>query len=198
MTVGHELARGGRVLFAELQAALDERLRRNETEFRLAEKPSKRDLGSSRRLLLEHERAYRFRSDGEQDANEDWLCLDTTHISPRDAAEVIARLRAAAHVAPLFAMDLKALLPLLLPRAVVWCERVSTDAAANGSPLKETAMSDARAVGVKRPERVRVLVVDEIPMPNDRSLATSAAAIGFLGSTTAGLALGYSSSRTPT
>jgi hypothetical protein len=83
--------RGARVLFAELQADLDERLRRNETEFRLAEKPSKRDLESSRRLLLAHERTYRSRSDGDHDANEHWLRLDTTHVLPRDAAKIIAQ-----------------------------------------------------------------------------------------------------------
>src|SRR5207237_608154 len=35
---------GGRVYYVELECELAERLRRNETEFRLAEKPSKRDL----------------------------------------------------------------------------------------------------------------------------------------------------------
>ena len=38
---------GGRVMFAELEASREVRLRRNETEFRLAEKPSKRDLAAA-------------------------------------------------------------------------------------------------------------------------------------------------------
>lgn len=82
--------RGGRVLFAELQAELEERLRRNETEFRLAEKPSKRDTELSRRRLLEHEHAHRFRSNGEHDADENWLLLDTTQLQPQAVAEIIA------------------------------------------------------------------------------------------------------------
>jgi len=53
-------------------------------------------------------------------------------------------------------------------------------------------MSDARAVGVEHPERIRVLVVDAIPTPDDPLLASAAAAVGFLGATTAGIALGYS------
>lgn len=89
-------------------------------------------------------------------------------------------------------MDLKPLLPVLLPRAVAWCERIAAHAASVGQPLKQTALADARAVGVARPENIRVLVVDSIPAPSDTLLASAAAAIGFLGPTTAGLALGYS------
>ena len=42
-------AAGGRVTFVELYAELEERLARNRTELRLAEKRSKRDLEFSRR-----------------------------------------------------------------------------------------------------------------------------------------------------
>ena len=41
-------AHGGRVVFVELETTQEERLRRNETEFRLAEKPFKRNLAQSR------------------------------------------------------------------------------------------------------------------------------------------------------
>jgi hypothetical protein len=83
--------RGGRVLFAELQAELEERLRRNESEFRLAEKPSKRDVEASRRRLLESEHSHRFRSDSEHDADKNWLRLDTTQLQPRAVAELIVQ-----------------------------------------------------------------------------------------------------------
>ena len=89
-------------------------------------------------------------------------------------------------------MDINALLPVLLPRAINWCEQVSADANAAGSPLRPTAIADARIVGVKQPEKIRVLVVDQIPTPDDRVLATAAAAVGFLRSATAGLTLGHS------
>ena len=41
-------SRGGRVVFVELEATGEERLRRNETELRLREKPFKRDVARSR------------------------------------------------------------------------------------------------------------------------------------------------------
>jgi hypothetical protein len=79
-------AAGGRVLFVELLASQAERLRRNETELRLAEKPSKRNVEDSRRRLLESDAQYRFRSEpGER--LEPWLTLDVTDLEPAAVAE---------------------------------------------------------------------------------------------------------------
>lgn len=86
---------------------------------------------------------------------------------------------------------LRLALPLLLPRAVRWCQSLAADVAARGAPLLPTALEDARTVGVVEPEWIRVLVVDTMPSPRDVLLGPAAAAIGFLGSDTAGLALGY-------
>lgn len=82
-------SRGGRVVYAELQATLQERLRRNETEFRLAQKPSKRDVEKSRRILLQNDAAHRLNSAGEFDGRADWLRIENTHLSPADVAERI-------------------------------------------------------------------------------------------------------------
>lgn len=83
--------RGGRVLYVELQADLDERLRRNEGEFRLAEKPSKRDVEASRHHLLELDGRYRLNSAGEFDGRPDYLRVDNTHLTPGEVAgQVIA------------------------------------------------------------------------------------------------------------
>lgn len=84
-------SRGGRVVYVELQATQQERLRRNETEFRLAQKPSKRDVEKSRRLLLQHDAEYRLNSAGEFDHRPDWLRIDNTDLLPRDVAEQIIR-----------------------------------------------------------------------------------------------------------
>ena len=81
--------RGARVLFVELEATQDERLRRNETEFRLAEKPSKRDLAASRERLLTDDEAYQLNSHGRFTGREDFLTIDNTHLSP---AEVVDRI----------------------------------------------------------------------------------------------------------
>jgi hypothetical protein len=79
--------RGGRVLFVELEASLAERLRRNETEFRLAEKPSKRDLARSRQYLLDAETKYQLNSAGRFEGRPDYLHIDNTSLSPEEVAE---------------------------------------------------------------------------------------------------------------
>ena len=80
-------ARGGRVLFLELEATQEERLRRNATPFRLAEKPTKRDLEQSRANLLELDAQYRMNSGGEFDGREDYLRIDNTALSAAEVAE---------------------------------------------------------------------------------------------------------------
>ena len=80
---------GGRVVFAELEASQSERLRRNETEFRLAEKPFKRDLAQSRRRLLEDDARYQLNSRGVFDGRPDWFRLETTQLGAAEAAERI-------------------------------------------------------------------------------------------------------------
>jgi AAA domain len=82
-------ARGGRVVFVELEATQAERLRRNETPFRLAEKPFKRDLVASRARLLADDAKYQLSSQGAFDTREDYLRLETTTLSAAEAAERI-------------------------------------------------------------------------------------------------------------
>jgi hypothetical protein len=79
--------RGARVLFLELEASVVERLRRNGGEFRLAEKPSKRDREWSRAHLLETDGKYRLNSGGDFDGRPEWLRLDTTDLTATEAAE---------------------------------------------------------------------------------------------------------------
>ena len=78
--------RGGRVLYAELQATQEERLRRNAMASRLAEKPSKRDVETSRRHLLEADATYRLDSEGEFDGRPDFVRIETTNLSPAETA----------------------------------------------------------------------------------------------------------------
>ena len=79
--------RGGRVAFVELQASQAERLRRNETEFRLAEKPFKRDLEQSRRQLLELDARYQLSSNGKFDGRPDYFRVDNTDLTAEEVAE---------------------------------------------------------------------------------------------------------------
>lgn len=79
---------GGRVVYAELWADLDTRLRRNESEGRLAAKASKRDVPASRAHLLEAEAEWVFDSDGHFPFSPHGR-VDNTDLSPAEAAERI-------------------------------------------------------------------------------------------------------------
>ena len=79
--------KGGRVLFVELEATQAERLRRNETELRLAEKPSKRDVEQSRLRLLEADATYQLSSGGRFDGRPDYIRIDNTNLSPEAVAD---------------------------------------------------------------------------------------------------------------
>ena len=85
-------SRGARVCYVELAAPLEERLRRNTGESRLAEKPSKRDIEASRARLLENERMYRMNTQpGETFLYPDaHLRLDVAELPPEEAARQIA------------------------------------------------------------------------------------------------------------
>jgi hypothetical protein len=82
-------ARGSQVLYVELQATQEERLRRNETEFRLAHKASKRDLAASRQRLLEADAGYVLSSGDRFAGRDDYLLIDNTLLSPEEVAERI-------------------------------------------------------------------------------------------------------------
>jgi hypothetical protein len=85
-------ARDGRVVFVELEASQEERLRRNESAFRLAEKPFNRDVAASRQRLLEIDAKYQLNSKGAFDERTDYLRIDNTDLSGAEVAErVIAR-----------------------------------------------------------------------------------------------------------
>ncbi|WP_433436963.1 hypothetical protein [Nonomuraea sp. CA-141351] len=79
--------RGGRILYLELSASQEVRLKRNKGELRLAEKPSKRDLDWSRRNLLELDAKYRLNSNGEFDGRAEYLRIDNTELPAAAVAE---------------------------------------------------------------------------------------------------------------
>jgi hypothetical protein len=81
--------RGASVSYVELWATQAERLRRNETPLRLAEKPPKRDLARSRALLLEHDAKYRLNSDGDFFYPDRHFKIDNTRLEPGEVAERI-------------------------------------------------------------------------------------------------------------
>jgi hypothetical protein len=82
-------SRDADVCFVELEATQTERLRRNETPLRLAEKHPKRDLPRSRELLLEADRTYRLNSRGDFFYPRRYLRVDNTDVAPDAVARRI-------------------------------------------------------------------------------------------------------------
>jgi hypothetical protein len=79
---------GWRTVFVELWADLETRLRRNRTELRLREKPSKRDVASSEARLLRFERLHRLSSDGDFPFS-DHVRIDNSDVDPHEVAGTV-------------------------------------------------------------------------------------------------------------
>jgi hypothetical protein len=79
---------GGRVVYVELWADLATRLARNATPERLREKPSKRDVESSRARLISSDHQWRTHSDGRFPLAPH-LLIDTTRLAATTVAERI-------------------------------------------------------------------------------------------------------------
>lgn len=85
-------SRGANVCYVELAASQSERLRRNATPLRMAEKWPKRDVEGSRAYLLKADQTYQMNSRGSFFYPERYLKIDSTTLEP----DVVAR-RIAAH-----------------------------------------------------------------------------------------------------
>lgn len=79
----------------------------------------------------------------------------------------------------------------LIERAGTWAVDVSQDLAPRGRVLTDDEKQVACEVGVQRPEAVRLVTVDVIPMPADPLLARVCRSTRLLGPDTVGLTLGY-------
>lgn len=89
-------------------------------------------------------------------------------------------------------MDLLAALPHLLPGAIAWAEEQAQLAASSGRTLSDRERAIARDAGVAQPDRVRVVVVDALPLPDEPTLRAAAVQTGLLGPGMVGLTLGHS------
>lgn len=79
------------IYYIELEASLEERLRRNKTPQRLRHKPTKRDTKNSEKILLEHEQQYRFNTKDGEFQRENYLKIDNTNLSAKTVAKMIKR-----------------------------------------------------------------------------------------------------------
>jgi hypothetical protein len=82
-------------------------------------------------------------------------------------------------------------LPDLLPLVLAWAQETSRIILRRGLPLDSRGIKLARAVGVERPERIRILTVAHVPPPDDPELRQLALEQNLIGPQTRGLTLGY-------
>ncbi len=77
------------IYIVELEANLEERLKRNKMENRLLNKPSKRNLEWSEKDLLKSVEKYRFNSKENEIKEENYLRIDNTNLNANVVAEMI-------------------------------------------------------------------------------------------------------------
>ena len=80
---------------------------------------------------------------------------------------------------------------MLLPLACEWAVLQEQHILATGEALSEGMLTTASLLGVTAPERVRLLYVPEIPIPDDPALRSATLETQFLSPHTRGLTLRY-------
>lgn len=79
----------------------------------------------------------------------------------------------------------------LLPLATEWAAEQEQRILREGEPLSQEELADARAAGVREPERVRLLKVDSIPLPAHPMLKAACVAANFIPAAPRGFTVGY-------
>lgn len=80
---------GVEVCLVELEADLEERIKRNTTENRLINKPTKRNFERSQKLLLEYVEKHRLNSLPGEIKEKNYLRIDNTNLSAEEVAKMI-------------------------------------------------------------------------------------------------------------
>lgn len=79
----------------------------------------------------------------------------------------------------------------LLPLAYQWAKAQEDFVLARGTPLTPRQIEDARLAGIQDSSRVRLLVVDRIPLPDDPQLAEAARRTGIVTNDTKCIGFGH-------
>lgn len=79
----------------------------------------------------------------------------------------------------------------LLPVACEWAQAQEEVILSRGTPLDGRYTADAQRVGVQDTGRVRILVVDRMPLPEDEALAAAARGTQIITDASRGVALGH-------
>jgi hypothetical protein len=85
----------------------------------------------------------------------------------------------------------ESLLSEMLPRAIAWAEEQEAFIAQQGTPLNEAGVELARRAGVRQPERIRLLPVESVPLPEEEDLKRAALDFGLITKDTSGMTVGY-------
>lgn len=80
---------GAEVYYVKLVAPQEVRLKRNETENRLKNKASKRDLETSRERIIRQDEKYRLESYEGEITFENYIKIDNTNLEPAEVAKMI-------------------------------------------------------------------------------------------------------------
>lgn len=80
---------GGEVFFVELEASLDERMKRNITENRLKNKPSKQNIEISKNDMINSMEKHRLNSMPGEIKYKNYIKIDNTNLSPEKVAKII-------------------------------------------------------------------------------------------------------------
>ena len=79
----------------------------------------------------------------------------------------------------------------VLPLACAWAEQHERIILRDGVALTAAQAADARQIGIAYPQRVRLRVVDQLPLPEHPLLRQAAKLTGMLSPLTAGLTVRY-------
>ena len=79
----------GEFYIGELESDLEERLRRNKTENRLANKPTKRDIEFSEKELIKSTQKHRLNSYDGEIKDKNYIKINNTNISAENTAKLI-------------------------------------------------------------------------------------------------------------
>lgn len=88
-------------------------------------------------------------------------------------------------------MITRSIVRVIVPIAAAWVQRQQRLILERGLPLTAEQLQTARSVGVREPERVRLLRVDFVPLPHQPIIRRLALALRLLSTTTIGLTAGY-------
>lgn len=83
----------------------------------------------------------------------------------------------------------------ILPQYVSWAQKIEAQGLVNGVPLNKEDIELAKEIGIKHPDRVRVVYVDSVPYPYENpELRAMGESLGFIGEgiTNNAQAFGYS------